>query len=197
MTDTQEMTALRTTEKTAETAEDVLSFWFAEGRKEQWFQGGPAFDTLVEEVLGPVYRAAAEGAHDDWANSAEGALALTLLLDQVPRNIHRNSPQAFASDAKARGVTHAAIEAGFDRSLSQIERVFLYLPLEHSEEMTDQELCCRLMEDLDENPDWLDYAHRHREVIARFGRFPHRNEALGRESTPEEIDHLAQPGAGF
>ncbi len=181
----------------AGSAEEVLDFWFAEGRKEQWFNGGPDFDNLVEEALGPLHRQGSAGALDDWAATPRGALALVLLLDQVPRNIYRQTPQAYASDPQARRVARETVDAGLDRELRQIERVFLYLPFEHSEELADQELGCQLISQLDENPDWLDFAERHRDLIARFGRFPHRNAILGRQCTPEEDAYLAQPGAGF
>lgn len=181
----------------AESAEDVLDFWFAEGRKEQWFNGGDDFDRLVEETLGPLHRQAAAGALDDWAATSRGALALVLLLDQVPRNIYRQTPQAYATDPNARRVARETVEAGLDSGLRQIERVFLYLPFEHSEDLADQELGCALMGQLDENPDWLDFAEKHRELIVRFGRFPRRNAILGRQCTPEEDIYLAQPGAGF
>ncbi len=185
------------TNSAAGSAEDVLEFWFAEGRKEQWFNGGDDFDRLVEETLGPLRRQAAAGTLDDWAATSRGALALVLLLDQVPRNIYRQTPQAYATDAQARRVAREAVENGLDSGLTQVQRVFLYLPFEHSEDLADQELGCRLMSQLDENPDWLVFAEKHRELIARFGRFPHRNAVLGRPCTPEEDAYLAQPGAGF
>lgn len=185
------------TQRPAESAEDVLSFWFAEGRREQWFRGGPSFDVLVEEVLGLIYRRAASGNCDNWAESPTGALALVLLLDQVPRNLFRNDPRAFATDEQARRVAHVAIEAGFDRDLSQVERLFLYLPFEHSEDIEDQELCCSLVAELDEDAGWLDYARQHRDIIARFGRFPHRNAALGRLCTAEEEAFLKEPDSSF
>ena len=185
------------TKRPAESAEDVLAFWFAEGRREQWFRGGPSFDVVVEEVLGLAYHRAASGECDGWAESAAGALALVLLLDQVPRNLFRNDPRAFATDEQARHIAHAAIESEFDRGLSQVQRVFLYLPFEHSEELEDQELCCRLVAELDEDPGWLDYARQHRDIIARFGRFPHRNAVLGRLCTPEEEAFLREPDSSF
>ena len=101
------------------------------------------------------------------------------------------------TDARARAVTRHAIERGFDRALAQVKRLFLYLPLEHSESLEDQELCLRLVAALDEDPKWLDYARRHRDIIARFGRFPHRNAVLSRESTPEELAFLQEPGSSF
>ncbi|MCY1012744.1 DUF924 domain-containing protein [Nannocystis pusilla] len=124
-------------------------------------------------------------------------MALVILLDQFPRNMFRGTPEAFASDAKAREVANAALDAGHEHALTQEERLFLYLPLEHSEELADQERCVELMRALDETPMWLDYAVRHRDVIARFGRFPHRNAVLGRESTAEECEFLMQPGSSF
>ncbi|WP_338089144.1 DUF924 family protein [Nannocystis pusilla] len=140
---------------------------------------------------------AASGALDGWGAAPRGALALVILLDQFPRNMFRGTPEAFASDAKAREVANAALDAGHEHALTQEERLFLYLPLEHSEELADQERCVELMRALDETPMWLDYAVRHRDVIARFGRFPHRNAVLGRESTAEECEFLMQPGSSF
>jgi uncharacterized protein (DUF924 family) len=115
----------------------------------------------------------------------------------VPRNLFRGDARAFAADAKALAVTKRALEAGLDKKLRQVERMFLYLPLEHCEDLADQELCVTLIGGLDENPNWHDYAIRHRDVIARFGRFPHRNVALGRVDTPEEEAFLKEPGSSF
>jgi uncharacterized protein (DUF924 family) len=137
------------------------------------------------------------GELDAWAAGARGALALVILLDQVPRNLSRGDPRAFAGDAKALAVTKDALGRGLDRELSQAERMFLHLPLEHCEDLRDQELCVELMGRLDENPKWRDYALRHRDIIKRFGRFPHRNAALGRESTAEEEAFLQEPGSSF
>jgi uncharacterized protein (DUF924 family) len=120
-----------------------------------------------------------------------------ILLDQFPRNMFRGTAEAFASDAKAREIANLALESGHDHDLAQEERLFLYLPLEHSEELADQERCVELMRALDETPLWHDYAVRHRDIIARFGRFPHRNAVLGRDSTAEECEFLMQPGSSF
>ena len=179
------------------TAEDVLSFWFADGMQQKWFVKDAAFDELVLKNLGYLCEDAAEGALDHWGEHAKGAVALVILLDQVPRNIYRGDGRAFAGDAAALAVTRAALAAGFDRDLSQVERCFLHLPLEHSEDLVDQELCCDLMARLDENPKWHDYALKHRAIIARFGRFPHRNAVLGRKSTPEEEAFLREEGSSF
>lgn len=176
---------------------DVLGFWFAPDMAARWFAGDPAFDAEVKARLGRAAEAAARGELDGWADTPEGALALVLLLDQVPRHLYRGDARAFDGDAAARAVTRRAIEAGFDRELDQAQRLFLYLPLEHSEALADQEDCCRLMEELTDNPEWADYARQHRDIIARFGRFPHRNTILGRESTAEERDFLKEPGSSF
>jgi uncharacterized protein (DUF924 family) len=128
--------------------------------------------------------------------SAEGALALCLLLDQIPRNIYRNSPHAFAADLLAQGVAERAIAAGFDAATEMALRAFFYLPLEHAESVTLQDECLRLATSLPD-PDYLKYATLHRDIIVRFGRFPHRNAILGRKSTPEELAYLAEGGLRF
>jgi uncharacterized protein (DUF924 family) len=177
-------------------ADAVIEFWFAPGTEERWFAVDPSFDEEIRRRYGPLVQRAAAGNLADWAASPRGALALCLLLDQIPRNIWRGSPQAFSCDAMARDVARAAIGAGFDRSLLPEQRPFLYLPLEHSEDITDQDLCVALMRQLDD-PEMLDYAQRHRDIVARFGRFPHRNVILGRSSTAEETEFLQQPGTSF
>ena len=179
------------------TIEDVLGFWFAPGREKAWFERDAAFDRAVQIALGRGHAAAAAGALSGWQGSARGCLALCLLLDQVPRNLFRDDPRAFATDAQALAVARDALARGFDRSMTQVERSFLYLPLEHSEDLADQEDCCRLMATLDERPEWHDYALRHRDIIARFGRFPHRNKVLGRASTAEELAFLQEPDSSF
>lgn len=176
----------------------VLDFWFAQGKVELWFKPSAAFDKAVREALADDYERAAAGAYDSWRETAEGCLALTLLLDQVPRNLFRDDARAYATDARALTIARHAIAEGFDREIaSQSRRRFLYLPLEHSETIADQEEGCRLMRTLDENPEWLEWAVKHREVIARFGRFPHRNAALGRDSSEAEEAFLKQPGSSF
>jgi uncharacterized protein (DUF924 family) len=185
------------------TADDVLAFWFRGDNgafREQWFKKDAAFDAAIRERFGLAVEAARDGALDSWAATADGALALVILLDQFPRNIHRGSHLAFAGDAHARHIARAAIAAGMEAGLTRVQRCFLYLPFEHSEEAEDQDLSVRLFATVADDPQMptvLDYAERHREVIRRFGRFPHRNAALGRESTAEETTWLAQPGSGF
>jgi uncharacterized protein (DUF924 family) len=176
----------------------VLDFWFAPGAEVHWFKRSEAFDRAVRDALADDHERAAAGAYDGWSESARGALALVLLLDQVPRNLFRGDARAFATDGRALAVARHALERGFDRRLAtQAQRMFLYLPLEHSERLADQEDCCRLMAVLDENDKWAEFAEKHHEVIARFGRFPHRNAALGRESSAAETVFLTQPGSSF
>ena len=177
--------------------EQVLDFWFDPASKAHWFQSSDAFDEAVRRRLESLYREAAEGGLRAWADSPRGALALCILLDQVPRNLYRGRAEAYACDAAARKVTRRALECGYDEELKQEERLFLYLPLEHSEDLADQDLCCDLIGRLTENPLWVTYAERHRDVVRRFGRFPHRNEALGRPSTEEELAFLKEPNSAF
>lgn len=182
--------------------EEILSFWFGEedGFRETWFQGGENFDREIRERFGSDYERGAAGELDGWKSSPRGCLALILLLDQFPRNMFRDDARAFATDPRAHEAAKHALESGFDRRLRPIERVFVYLPFEHSEDLEDQrrsvELFRALGRDLDSD-ELLDYAIRHQRVIARFGRFPHRNEALGRSSTPEEEAFLGGPDAPF
>lgn len=177
--------------------EEVLSFWFSDRARAHWFDSSPVFDAMVAERLLPLHIAAAEGGLRDWTNSPRGCLALVVLLDQVPRNVFRNRPAAYATDPLAREVTRHALARGFDAQLDQPARMMLYLPLEHSEDPADQELSVRLIGALDAEPAWAEYARKHRDVIARFGRFPHRNAVLGRETTPEEAAFLAEHGTGW
>jgi uncharacterized protein (DUF924 family) len=184
------------------TADDVLDFWFqgdpAAWREQRWFQRDDAFDAEIRARFALAVESARDGALDAWAATAAGALALVIVLDQFPRNIHRGSHLAFAGDAHARRIAGRALSwAG---GLAPVQRVFLYLPFEHSEDLADQDRSVALFETLRGEgavESAIDYAHRHREVIARFGRFPHRNAALGRTSTAEEEAYLAQPGSGF
>jgi uncharacterized protein (DUF924 family) len=181
----------------AQAIDEVLAFWFAEGMNEAWFVKDPSFDAKVRAVLGKHRERAVSGDYDHWMESGCGCVALVILLDQAPRNLFRDDPRAYATDEKARAVTHHALRLGLDAGLAQVERIFLYLPLEHSEDLEDQTLCCELAASLDEDPAWHRYALQHREVIERFGRFPHRNAVLGRRSTPEELEFLKRKDAGF
>jgi uncharacterized protein (DUF924 family) len=178
-------------------ADGVIDFWFAEASKARWFKSDPAFDAEVWARLGPLHKAAAAGRLDGWRETPRGCVALAILLDQVPRNAFRGSARAFACDAGARGVARHAIDRDFDRDpgLTNDMRLFLYTPLEHSEARDDQEACVRLIAERIGPGRYLDYAKRHLEAIERFGRFPGRNAALGRATTPEEAAWLAdEPG---
>lgn len=163
---------------------DVLGFWRHAGPK-RWFDKSDAFDAAIRLKFEPVHHAAARGEHDDWQASAEGALALLVLLDQFPRNLYRDSAHAFATDGKARAVARAAVEAGFHRLVEPPLRQFFVLPFEHSEDLADQDFALAVATEL-EDPDILKWAAIHRDIVARFGRFPHRNAALGRDTTADE-----------
>ncbi|MGJ3245231.1 MAG: DUF924 family protein [Elainellaceae cyanobacterium] len=189
---------------------DVLEFWFGdpsskdaeyEQRRKLWFRKQETVDQEIRERFESTYERAASGQLDSWHNSPEGCLALVIVLDQFPRNMFRNDPNAFATDAKALAVSQWAIAQRFDQALDPIQRLFLYLPFEHSEQLTHQnqsvEHFARLVNDAPELSDTYSYAIRHRQVIERFGRFPHRNSILGRNSTPEEREFLKQPGSSF
>ncbi|EIL97684.1 hypothetical protein RHOFW104T7_03430 [Rhodanobacter thiooxydans] len=188
------------------TAQDVLDFWFAEANAARWFVVDDTFDAQIRERFGAAAQGAAEGRLDDWAHTPPGWLALLILLDQFPRNLYRNDPRAWAADAGAQRMALSGLARGDDRQLPAVQRVFAYLPLEHAEDLALQRRSVALFEALaaeaeaEQRPlfdDYVDYARRHHQVIARFGRFPHRNAVLGRPSTPEELHYLAQPGAGF
>lgn len=182
--------------------DEILEFWFgaenADNGEPQspWFIVNPEFDRLCTERFLHRYEEAADGLLDDWRAEPRSCIALVLLLDQFPRNMFRDTARAFATDAKARDVTRHAIAAGIDRAMSPLQRMFLYLPLEHSESLDDQSDSVRLARELDaESPGRANsrkYAEQHFETIKRFGRFPARNAALGRQSTQEELDFLAK-----
>lgn len=178
--------------------QDILVFWFTETQPQQWFQVNKDFDQAIIDRFTETYDMGAQGEFDDWQNSADGALALCILLDQMPRNMFRGTQKAFATDGKALIVAKYAISKGLDQVLSSQKRRFLYLPFEHSENINDQRRCVELFEKMKEDdPLGYDYALRHLKVIEQYNRFPHRNKILGRENTPEEEEYLAQPGAGF
>ena len=162
----------------------------------KWFRGGAAFDADCRTRWQDAHFAAARRECDDWLSDADGALALVLLLDQIPRNIFRGSAHAFATDPLALHMASRALDAGFDARVEPALRFFFYLPFEHSEALADQQRAVDLFTALGD-ANLLGYAVAHRDVIARFGRFPHRNAILGRASTAQEQEYLAQPGAGF
>jgi uncharacterized protein (DUF924 family) len=186
-------------------AADVLLFWFG-GREEhgkrhkRWFEKDAAFDNQVRERFLGLHRQAAGGALEGWKARSADCLALILVLDQFPRHLYRGLPQAFATDALALAAARHALAQGYDRVMLPVERLFAYLPFEHSEALADQELACELtrpLEAFSETDDAYRYAIAHRDIIRRFGRFPHRNAILGRPSTPEELEFLKQPGSSF
>lgn len=178
--------------------QDVLQFWFEEISSKQWFGKSEDFDATCRRRFEAAYRQAARGQFDAWRDSPRGCVALVLLLDQIPRNIYRDTPRAFATDAKALAVTRHAVAAGFDLdpALDDAHRHFLYMPLQHSEDLEDQREALRLADRVT-RWDFAGFARRHHDIIERFGRFPHRNAILGRESTAAERAFLKQPGSSF
>ena len=194
---------------------DVLKFWFRDAarspetlqrRGDVWFGTDPAFDRECATRFGALLEDAAGGALDGWAGTPPGRLALVVLLDQIPRNIHRGSPAAFAYDAEAAAHCVAGIDSGQDRSLHPVERIFLYMPLQHAEDLGLQRRSVERFESLAAEADdaWRDYfsenaryARLHHDIVERFGRFPHRNRVLGRESTAEERRYLADGAPTF
>lgn len=190
-----------------ETWQSVLAFWFGTpdapdyGRpRREWFAKSAAFDALVRTRFAGTLEAAARGELEGWCATPAGALALVIVLDQFPRNIHRGTARAFATDAPALRTARDMVARGDDRLLLPVQRHFVYLPFEHAENLAMQEESVRLFETLRGDPhseEAIDYAYRHHAIIERFGRFPHRNAMLGRPSTTEEIEFLRQPGSGF
>ncbi|MBP2292685.1 DUF924 family protein [Azospirillum rugosum] len=177
--------------------DEIVDFWFDEAMKPYWFKPSASFDRAVSDTLLPHHEAAAAGKLDHWMDDVDGCLALCVLLDQVPRNAFRGSPRAFATDAKALAVARHAVENGFDLECNGDERIFLYLPFEHQEDPDCQRLSCALFRERVGEAEVVDYAERHRAIIERFGRFPHRNAILGRASTAEETEFLKEPGSAF
>jgi uncharacterized protein (DUF924 family) len=176
----------------AATPNDILGFWRSAGAK-QWYAAKPAFDEAIRLKFEPVHHAAARGEYDGWAETPEGALALLILLDQFPRNMYRKSGHAFATDPKARAIARAAAERGWHLEVEPVMRQFMLLPFEHSEDMADQDYGLMLAEEVGD-PEVLKWIHIHRDIIVRFGRFPHRNSALGRTTTAEEQAFLDEGG---
>lgn len=191
-------------------AADVLDFWFLPAGdpghdrfRTEWFRKDAGFDDSIRAHFGDAVESALADGFGEWEATAEGGLALILLLDQFTRNLFRDTARAFAGDARALAIAHDMVASGRDKNLPPIRRWFVFMPFEHSESLLDQERSVALFAGLRreaQHPAFesaYDYAVRHREIIERFGRFPHRNAALGRASTPEEAAFLAQPGSGF
>lgn len=193
-------------------ADDIIAYWFGDPPRppakscQLWFSASPQTDAEVAARFGSDMKRAAAGRYDSWAATPQGRLALIVMLDQFPRHIHRGSPAAFDLDHEALGVCFDGLASGDDRHLTMLERVVFYLPLEHAEDLSLQARSVTLYRELLEaaRPEHqqaygmiFDYAVRHRDIIARFGRFPHRNAILGRASTLEELEFLQQPGSSF
>lgn len=186
---------------------EVLDFWFGRSNspefgkvQKKWFEKNEDFDAQVRSHFLPQYELAASGQLESWQDSPENCLALILLLDQFGRNMFRGTPQSFATDSKALASAEYAVNNNFDGELLTVQKWFIYLPFEHSENLEHQQKSVELFSNLQGEPDSqsvIDYAIRHLEIIERFGRFPHRNQILGRETTPEEAEFLKQPGSGF
>lgn len=173
---------------------EVLEFWLHEIGPKGWYSGGPEIDEACGRFA-DLWQAARDGGLDHWVDGTVGTLAYLILTDQIPRNIHRGTADAFATDPQARAAARKAVEAGWDLNAPEPERQFFYMPFEHSEDPADQELAVKLLtERLSSDPEMALHARAHHWIISRFGRFPTRNAALGRSSTPEEQDYLDQGG---
>lgn len=176
--------------------QQVLGYWFGELDRAGWFRKSEATDAAIRDRFASLHETLKSADVESLATDWRSALAAIVVLDQFPRNIHRDTPQAFASDDKALAMAEAAVALGFDQGLSVDQRLFMYLPFEHSEHLPDQDRAVELISALGD-AEYTRYAEAHRDVIRRFGRFPHRNAILGRASTEAEQAYLAQPGSGF
>ncbi|NQV85708.1 MAG: DUF924 domain-containing protein [Woeseiaceae bacterium] len=181
-----------------ELADEILQFWFEEIEHSSWFKKDPEFDRNLEQRFGELLEQARAGRFDHWHNTASGSLALIVVLDQFSRNIHRESPTAFAADTKALQLAVDGIRKDYDNDLTLEQRSFYYLPLRHAEDIEMQKLGLAKTREINDAGYGTDkYALNHLKLIERFGRFPHRNEVLGRENTPEEELFLGEGNAGF
>jgi uncharacterized protein (DUF924 family) len=176
------------------TAEQVLAFWFS--HRDDWWKKSPEFDAEVRDRFQALHAALLRGEHDSWRDEVRSALAYVIVLDQLSRNMFRDQARMYIGDTAALEAARSAIDRGFDAALDQVEKGFLYMPFMHSESLADQDRSVALFAALgnDENSR---YAVQHRDIVARFGRFPHRNALLGRTSTEEETEFLKQPGSSF
>jgi uncharacterized protein (DUF924 family) len=188
-------------------AGEVLAFWFGEpgspghGKpREAWFRKDPAFDGEIRRRFLALHASAALGERDRWRDDPDSMLALIVVLDQFSRNLYRDDPRAFSQDAMALDCARRMVAAGWDVARLPVERQFAYLPFEHAEDLAVQDRSIALFSALESFPETRGltaWAGKHREIIRRFGRFPHRNAALGRESTPGEVAFLKEPGSRF
>ena len=170
-------------------SQEIVDFWFSDEISKLWYRSTPEFDQLLIDRYEETWQQASRGELDHWMDTATGCLALAIILDQLPLNMYRNSAMSFSTEAKSREVAKIAIERGFDKSLPAEQLSFLYMPFMHSESMEDQDLALQLFDQpgLEGN---FRFAHHHRAIVEKFGRFPHRNEALGRDSSAAEIEYL-------
>jgi uncharacterized protein (DUF924 family) len=178
--------------------EAIVDFWLHDVGPDGWYEAVDDVDAEIRDRFGAEWRAALSGERDYWCNGPRGTLAFLILTDQFPRNMFRGKPDAFATDDRARAAASMAVEKGFDLKIPEPERVFFYMPFEHSEDLSDQDRCIALFEtNLDKTRDeFLLHGRAHREIIRRFGRFPFRNAALGRKSSAEEEAFLKDGGYG-
>ena len=170
-------------------AQEIVDFWFSDEVRKLWFNSTPEFDRSLTERYAETLEQAARGELDHWMQTAQGCLALVIILDQFPLNMFRGSAQSFATEARSRDVARHAIEQGLDKELEADQRAFLYMPFMHSESLADQELALELFDQPGLEGNYR-FARHHHGIIERFGRFPHRNEALGRSSSEAEIEYL-------
>ena len=175
---------------------EVLAFWFGTLKAKQRFAKNSAVDERIRERFGDLHARLSRHVPDDWLDNPEDLLAAVIVLDQFSRNLYRDDPRAYASDPIALNLTKLAMRRGYDELLGPDERQFLYMPLTHSEHSDDQDRAVELMEEIG-NGEAADYARRHKSIIQRFGRFPHRNAVLNRKSTFDEVEFLKQPGSSF
>lgn len=175
-------------------SQTLLDFWYSAEMRPRWFDSTPALDDLIRDRFDPLWRRAAAGELDHWQATAGGALALVIVLDQLPLNMYRGRPEAFSTEQRAVAVAKQAVANDFDKQIARDRLMFLYMPFMHSEHLADQDLSVQLFAaaGLSDN---LRFAEHHRGLVRRFGRFPHRNAILGRESTAEELEYLASPQA--
>ena len=177
-------------------AADVLAFWFGQLTNEQRFARNAELDAEIRERFGDLHDRLSRHVPEEWLEDPESLLAAIVVLDQFSRNLYRDDPRAYASDPMALNLARLALSRGYDQLLDNEQRQFVYMPFMHSEDADDQDRCIELMEEIG-NAEGVDYGRQHKAIIERFGRFPHRNAVLGRETTPEEAEFLTQPGSSF
>ena len=175
---------------------EILDYWLGEVGEAGWFAGGAALDADIRARFAEVWQAAHDGGLEHWVEGAAGTLAYLVVCDQLSRNLHRGQAMAFATDARALAAARKALDAGWDLAVPEPERVFFYMPFDHSEDSEDQSLSVRLMTERLGDPEMVLHAQAHQAIIARFGRFPYRNAALGRDSTAAEQQFIDKGGYG-